>query len=82
MQAASKCKQIPPGDPQFMALLGPTQQALMKVTSIKEDNRPSKQFNHLSEVAEGIPALAWVTLVSEGLLATHTCVLPEQHNLI
>lgn len=47
-----------------MTLLGPTQQALMKVTDVKESNRASKQFNHLSEVAEGIPALAWVTLVS------------------
>lgn len=47
-----------------MTLLGPTQQALMKVTEIKENNRADKHFNHLSEVAEGIPALAWVTLVS------------------
>ncbi|KAK9893444.1 hypothetical protein P389DRAFT_156183 [Cystobasidium minutum MCA 4210] len=65
VQAATKCKQIPPSDPSFMTLLGPTQQALMKVTEIKESNRASKQFNHLSEVAEGIPALAWVTLDSK-----------------
>lgn len=55
-----------------MTLLGPTQQALMKVTEIKESNRASKQFNHLSEVAEGIPALAWVTLVSRHLIVFDT----------
>ena len=45
-----------------MAMLKPTQEALITVTELKEKNRPSKQFNHLSVVAEGIPALAWVTL--------------------
>ena len=34
----------------------------MAVAECKEKNRASKQFNQLSEVAEGIPALAWVTL--------------------
>lgn len=35
----------------------------MKVTDIKDKNRAEKKlFNHLSEVAEGIPGLAWVTL--------------------
>lgn len=45
-----------------MTLLKPTQESLMAVTELKEKKRSSKQFNHLAEVAEGIPALAWVTL--------------------
>ena len=43
-------------------LLSPTQSALDTVTSIREKNRGSKFFNHLSTVAEGISALGWVTM--------------------
>lgn len=46
----------------FLELLGPTQGALDSVTSIKEKNRASKFFNHLSTVGEGISALGWVTM--------------------
>lgn len=65
VQAASKCKKVPTSDSNFMTLLKPTQEALMEVSEFKDKNRGSKlYFNCLSEVAEGIPALAWVTLVS------------------
>ncbi|KAJ3047457.1 F-actin-capping protein subunit alpha [Rhizophlyctis rosea] len=37
----------------------PIQTAVEKVTSLREKNRPSPLFNHLSTVSEGIPALAW-----------------------
>lgn len=36
---------------------------LMKVTDIKDRNRPSPLFNYLSAVADGAPALGWVSIV-------------------
>jgi adenylyl cyclase-associated protein len=44
------------------ALITPLQIAIGKIVGIKDMNRPSKQFNHLSVVAEGIPALGWVVV--------------------
>lgn len=34
---------------------------MTKVSNIRENNRASPLFNHLSTVSEGIPGLAWVT---------------------
>ena len=66
----SSCKKVSASDPQFANLLKPTSENIMKVTDIKDKNRAEKKlFNHLSEVAEGIPGLAWVTLV--GLSTLH-----------
>ncbi|KAI8990309.1 adenylate cyclase associated N terminal-domain-containing protein [Pilobolus umbonatus] len=45
----------------FMKLLEPIQTALSGIIEIKDKNRPSPFFNHLSVVAEGIPALGWFT---------------------
>lgn len=36
---------------------------LTAVGDIKDANRRSPQFNHLSTVAEGIPAAGWVAVV-------------------
>ncbi|KAJ3337580.1 F-actin-capping protein subunit alpha [Gonapodya sp. JEL0774] len=38
------------------------QPALQKVVEIKDKNRPSPLFNHLSAVAEGAPGLGWVMI--------------------
>eukprot|EP00842_Homolaphlyctis_polyrhiza_P000586 jgi/Hompol1/1528/HPOL_004974-RA len=43
-------------------IIKPLQQAIAKVTEIKEKNRQSPLFNHLSTVADGIPALGWVVV--------------------
>jgi adenylyl cyclase-associated protein len=43
-------------------LLKTTSEALGKITELKEKNRPSPLFNHLSAVAEGMPALGWVAV--------------------
>lgn len=48
----------------FMKLLEPIQKSLSGIVEIKEKNRPNPFFNHLSAVAEGIPALGWFTTVS------------------
>jgi adenylyl cyclase-associated protein len=52
----------------FMKLLEPIQKALAGVIELKDANRSSPYFNHLSAVAEGIPALGWFTCVSSLLL--------------
>ncbi|KAG0163489.1 hypothetical protein DFQ28_011614 [Apophysomyces sp. BC1034] len=49
------------GTPSFMKLIEPIQEAIGGIVSIKDNNRASEYFNHLSTVAEGIPALGWFT---------------------
>ncbi|SGY72854.1 BQ5605_C005g03220 [Microbotryum silenes-dioicae] len=62
---ASACTKIQASDPSYMSLLKPTQQALMSTIEIKDKNRASPDANQLTVVAEGIPALGWVTLDSK-----------------
>ncbi|SCV69098.1 BQ2448_2118 [Microbotryum intermedium] len=62
---ASACTKIHASDPPYMTLLKPTQQALMSTIEIKDKNRASPDTNQLTVVAEGIPALGWVTLDSK-----------------
>lgn len=40
---------------------------LTAIGDIKDANRRSPQFNHLSTVAEGIPAAGWVAVVSSDI---------------
>ena len=61
---AAACTKLSPTSPAFAAALGPTQKALLAAVELKDKNRGSKDFNGLTMVAEGIPALGWVTLVS------------------
>lgn len=60
---AAACTKLSPTSPAFAAALGPTQKALMGAVDLKDKNRASKDYNALTMVAEGIPALGWVTLV-------------------
>lgn len=49
--------------PVFMKLLEPIQKALEETQNAKEKNRADRKlFNHLSAIAEGIPAVGWVTV--------------------
>ncbi len=57
-----------PGDGEFQKLLGPTANAIMEIQQFRESRRSSPVFNHLSGVSESIPALAWVTIVSNFFL--------------
>jgi adenylyl cyclase-associated protein len=50
--------------PTFAKLVTPIQQALSSIVEIKDKNRGDPLFNHLSTVAEAIPALGWFTFVS------------------
>lgn len=43
-------------------LLEPISKLIGEITSIRDSNRPSSQFNHLSTISEGIGALAWVVV--------------------
>ncbi|KAK9767971.1 suppressor of rasval19 [Basidiobolus ranarum] len=46
----------------YAELLKPTQMGLERITDIREKNRASPFYNHLSTVGEGIPALGWVAV--------------------
>jgi adenylyl cyclase-associated protein len=48
--------------PIFMELLKPLQQMISAISDIREANRSSPVFNHLSAVSESIGVLAWVTV--------------------
>eukprot|EP01147_Barroeca_monosierra_P001115 gene1115-4343_t len=60
LDVATKSKQ--PSSEVLMKLLQPTSTALTEAQEFREKNRRSTQFNHLSAISEGIPALAWVTI--------------------
>ncbi|BFZ61468.1 suppressor of rasval19 [Saitoella coloradoensis] len=59
---ATKAKKPDMTSPAFAELLKPTQSPLQDVMNIREKNRASPFFNHLSAIAEGIPALGWVAV--------------------
>ena len=48
--------------PIFMELLKPLQQMISAISEIREANRSSPVFHHLSAVSESIGVLAWVTV--------------------
>ncbi|KAG9238986.1 adenylate cyclase associated N terminal-domain-containing protein [Amylocarpus encephaloides] len=47
---------------EFAELLKPMQAGISSVTDIRDANRGSTIFNHLTAVSESIPFIAWVTL--------------------
>lgn len=58
---ATKAKKPDPASSVFSELLARMQKEMMMVTELRESNRGSPVFNHLSVVSDGIPAVAWVT---------------------
>ncbi|KAI9100693.1 adenylate cyclase associated N terminal-domain-containing protein [Phlyctochytrium arcticum] len=60
LQTASTSKK--PDQSILPTLLQPTQSALSSITDLREKNRASPYYNHLSTVSEGIPALGWVVV--------------------
>uniref|UniRef100_A0A7E4ZX44 Adenylyl cyclase-associated protein n=1 Tax=Panagrellus redivivus TaxID=6233 RepID=A0A7E4ZX44_PANRE len=51
----------PPAD-QIAAKLGPSCQILQDIGAFKDSKRNTPQFNHLSSVVEGLPAVSWVSV--------------------
>lgn len=47
-----------------MRLLKPTSEKIEAIQALREKNRASVYFNHLSAISESIPALGWVAVVS------------------
>ncbi|TPX67087.1 hypothetical protein SpCBS45565_g03994 [Spizellomyces sp. 'palustris'] len=60
IQVAAASKK--PDTPTLQELLKPTQAAITKITELREKNRASPFYNHLSTVSEGIPGLGWVVV--------------------
>uniref|UniRef100_A0A8C4SLP7 CAP, adenylate cyclase-associated protein 1 (yeast) n=1 Tax=Erpetoichthys calabaricus TaxID=27687 RepID=A0A8C4SLP7_ERPCA len=57
---ASRCQK--PSDNELAVLLQPISSKVQEVQEFRENNRGSKQFNHLSAISESLPALGWVTM--------------------
>ncbi|XP_062609365.1 adenylyl cyclase-associated protein 1-like isoform X2 [Saccostrea cucullata] len=55
---ASRSKK--PSEPVMEKLFDPVKKNIEEAVTFKDNNRPSKQFNHLSAIAESLPALCWV----------------------
>ncbi|XP_065206963.1 adenylyl cyclase-associated protein 1 [Planococcus citri] len=51
-----------PSADQLVRLLKPTSDKIQAIQSLREKNRASQYFNHLSAISESIPALGWVTV--------------------
>jgi adenylyl cyclase-associated protein len=51
-----------PSQEQLQKLLEPTANLIKQIIELREKNRPSPQFNHLSAISEGIGALSWVLI--------------------
>ncbi|KAI2801793.1 F-actin-capping protein subunit alpha [Blomia tropicalis] len=51
-----------PNDASLPNLLKPTSDLIIKIQALRDENRRSEFFNHLSAIAEGIGALGWVTI--------------------
>ncbi|OQV12504.1 Adenylyl cyclase-associated protein 1 [Hypsibius exemplaris] len=51
-----------PADSVFVGLLEPIRSRIQAVQDIREKNRASKLFTHLSAVSESIPALGWIAV--------------------
>jgi len=62
IRIAAICKK--PDQAAFAELLSDLQGDIEAISAIKESNRKDRDwFNHLSLVAEGSPAVAWITVV-------------------
>lgn len=53
-----------PSDSDKQKLLLPTSKKIQEIQTLREKNRGSPFFNHLSAISESIPALGWVAVVS------------------
>ncbi|KAI9894047.1 MAG: hypothetical protein M1814_004817 [Vezdaea aestivalis] len=59
---STKAKKPKLEEPIYPRILKELQHEMGAVNDIREANRPSKEWNHLSAVAEGINCLAWLTI--------------------
>ena len=64
LEFTAACTKLPSTSPAFADKLGPTATALSAAVELKDKNRGSKEINLLNTVAEGIPAIGWVQVVS------------------
>uniref|UniRef100_A0A2S2Q043 Adenylyl cyclase-associated protein 2 n=1 Tax=Sipha flava TaxID=143950 RepID=A0A2S2Q043_9HEMI len=53
-----------PSDSEKQKLLSPISKRIQEIQTLREENRGSPLFNHLSAISESIPALGWVAVVS------------------
>eukprot|EP00092_Neocalanus_flemingeri_P035018 GFUD01038106.1.p1 GENE.GFUD01038106.1~~GFUD01038106.1.p1 ORF type:complete len:435 (+),score=126.72 GFUD01038106.1:87-1391(+) len=60
LQTVSDSKQPKPND--LQKLLKPTSEMIGEIQQLRESNRRSEMFNHLSAISESIPALGWVAV--------------------
>ncbi|KAK3318618.1 adenylate cyclase associated N terminal-domain-containing protein [Apodospora peruviana] len=63
----------------YQDLLKPTNEAIVTVSNIKDSNRGSIFFSHLSAVAEGMIVLAWVTVENRPYKHVEECLGSAQY---
>ncbi|KAI9745809.1 MAG: hypothetical protein M1818_000490 [Claussenomyces sp. TS43310] len=75
----TKAKKPSTSDPVYMELLTPLQEEISVVNKIRDANRGSPVFNHLSTIAEGIQVLAWITLENKPYKHVEDCLGSAQY---
>ncbi|CAN3374378.1 hypothetical protein DIURU_000743 [Diutina rugosa] len=60
LKLATRTAKPDPSDPALVQALSPVNERVTSIGDIKDKNRPSPFFNHLSTIAEGAPVLGWV----------------------
>ncbi|KAK9239711.1 adenylate cyclase associated N terminal-domain-containing protein [Lipomyces kononenkoae] len=60
LRIVSKSKKPAPSSPVFVELFKPITVQVERVQNLREKNRASKFFNHLSTISEGAPGLGWI----------------------
>lgn len=60
LRIVSKAKKPAASDAAYTNLFKPISAQVIKVQELREANRRSKFFNHLSTISEGIPAVGWI----------------------
>ena len=63
----------------YADLLKPMNDAALEAVKIKDSNRDSPVFNHLSAVAEGVMVLAWVTVDNRPYKHVEDCLGSAQY---
>lgn len=62
LEVATRSKKPDMTSEVFLILLSPMQKEIAGISELRERNRSSPLFNHLSVVSEGAPAMGWVTI--------------------
>ena len=51
-----------PDQSTFISILRPLQESMQRVDKVRDENRKCPEENHIAMIADGVSAMAWVTI--------------------